>query len=29
VQLNENQPYAYTRDELMAMIEEAVAEQAN
>ena len=29
VQLNEGQPYAYTRDELMAMIDEAVAEEAN
>lgn len=26
VQLNEDQPYAYTRDELMAMIDEATAE---
>jgi len=29
VQLNEDQPYAYTRDELMAMIDEAMAEEAN
>lgn len=27
VQLNEDQPYAYTVDELMAMIEEAIAEE--
>ncbi len=29
VQLNQDQPYAYTRDELMAMIDEAVAAEAN
>ncbi len=26
VQLNEDQPYAYTRDQLMEMIDEAMAE---